>query len=131
MKITNVAYYTPEGRIVSVKQLPLIDVELNTAVGTESLVGVSNVDTQRHYVLNGDIAPRPDMGLLVSSFQVAPDTDWLVSGIPPGTIVNHPGGDVVVDDGVLEWSTPAPGKYFFRFVNFPYEDAEVSVEVTA
>jgi hypothetical protein len=80
-------------------------------------------DLNAHYVLAGELAPRPVMGLSVSQ------NPFTVTGIPVGTEVTYPGGTIVVDDGFIEWDSEEPGNYRFWFQNFPYQEEEIYAEI--
>lgn len=77
-----------------------------------------------HYVLNGEILPRPHLNLQVTQ------NPFRVEAIPPGTLVTFPGGEVEVNDGFIEWSSVEPGEYVFRFENPPYFEETVIAHIT-
>jgi len=72
-------------------------------------------------VLAGAVVPRPPLPV-IGPAPVAIGEYLEFSGIPPGTLVKYPGGELIVDDGFLEWAALEPGEYEFRFENFPYQE---------
>lgn len=91
------------------------------------------------YVLNGEPASRPSMGLIYkvdetpvenSGFiSLTPNAILRVENIPTGSVVTHATGELVVDDGYIEWSAVMPGSYSFRITNFPLQEIELNAIV--
>ena len=91
----------------------------------------ADVTDETHYYDGQDYVLRPTFSLSVSALSVPVSTTVTISNIPTGTLVIHPGGSLVVDDGFVDWSALEPGDYEFKFQNFPYIEEAVSVTVTA
>jgi hypothetical protein len=68
------------------------------------------------YAPLGVIQQRPVMPLVVTQ------NPFTITGIPTGTLVKYPGGELIVDDGFIEWSSAVPGEFAFQLSCFPYRD---------
>lgn len=99
----------------------------NTPVGGGLVDGHWNSDT--YYVLEDIVVPRPSFNY--PDITVPVDTPASFSGIPVGTKVYHPDGELVVDDGELDWESDEEGVFELTFERFPYKTETVYVTVTA
>ncbi len=105
----------------------------------QSLIMDVEGNGRTQYILNGEISDRPKMSLLIevdgSETELAERTNIKVgellkiAGIPKGTTVFHPGGELTVDDGYIDWSAAETGEYHFRFANFPYQEEHIHAVV--
>jgi len=90
------------------------------------------VNGREFYIVNGEVQARPKMGLFYSHEPDEHDTVRLdvnemlrIDNIPVGTVVVHPQGETVVDDGFIEWSSVGLGSHSFRLEKFPYQEVNV------
>lgn len=97
--------------------------------GNYAQEGSANADTE--YILNSAVTPKPNLSLTASATTFTTAQIFSVSGIPAGSIVIHPGGSSVIDDGALEWSTVEPGNYQIEIKLFPYISEVFNLAVTA
>jgi len=74
---------------------------------------------------------RPDMNLNISATTINVNQTISITGIPEGTVLQYIGGQQVIDDGELEWSSNVAGAYLFILANFPYQERVVQIEVTS
>ena len=79
-------------------------------------------NAQSQYISQGEVLDRPKMGLVKGENTLFCGEDFVVSGIPAGTRVIYPGGEAIVDDGQIEWTSEEPGQHTLYFVNFPYQE---------
>lgn len=87
-------------------------------------------DSKTQYIVNGGIASRPSMEITYPA-SVAISETALITGIPEGATLIYPDGEVVVNDGVVEWSSLVTGTFQFSIELFPYISESFSIEVTA
>ncbi|MCW7551069.1 hypothetical protein NX722_28355 [Endozoicomonas gorgoniicola] len=122
-------YEVDSGRLEMIITAPRkedIDLQLTGRTGFRAYYGDVK-DGQ--YIVEGSPVLRPVMGLTVSSTELTIAKVLRVDNIPKGTKVFHPEGEVVVDDGFIEWYSVEPGTYLFRFENFPYMEEEINAVV--
>ncbi len=105
--------------------LPLQASEGQTVVQVDSLV-----DDEREYFLKGVRRNRPEMPLQFNTPALEIEEVLRIDGIPAGTLATYPGGELVIDDGYLEWSSLTVGTFTFTFVNFPYQEVIVNAQVS-
>ncbi|UKJ76609.1 hypothetical protein [Azospirillum brasilense] len=79
--------------------------------------------------LTEEVRPRPVMQLSVDKTMIVSDGADIatITGIPSGTVLRVSCAGFVVDDGMLEFSSPHPGTHTLRFDAFPYQDTEVLI----
>lgn len=123
-----VVYLESTGEIVRSGMCAEVQLQTHHA-GERAMVTESLVDGANHYVQAGSIVERPEMALGYSEGAVQAGAAVAFTSVPAGSVVRFAGERVVVDDGVLEWSSAEPGRYELRFSCFPYRDAVISVEV--
>jgi hypothetical protein len=114
-------FYEPStGRVMGAIRGTEDDVGLNLQAGWETAEGLADRSTQ--YVVNGEIVPRPAMPVTQNG---------LTLSVPPGTeffVAGPANAHGVAVDGELSFEFVEPGEYRVRLVNFPYRDAEVTLE---
>ncbi|WP_428398311.1 hypothetical protein [Marinobacter salarius] len=100
--------------------------------GDESLVPIYEPLTDASaYVLNGTVAERQPFPFNVDKTTLTADgvDETVISGIPAGTSVNWPDGQVDdITDGEVRFSVDLPGTYPLRFSAISYLDQEVTIE---
>lgn len=105
------------------------------AIHTGSGQGVidGHLDPDTEYVVDEDVAARPEMQLSYTATIVADMIDEaVIGGIPEGAMVFWPDGFVSIEtDGQVELSTDTPGQYRFLIQKFPYRDKEIIIEAVA
>lgn len=130
-----ILYYKPNGRITAMKDIQPWMIEENAQADDSWFEIPGYIDDYDKYVTTGvdgpEITTRPAMALTVSSTAVGINEDVTVSGVPTGTLVHHPDGSNTVNDGTLEWSSTLPGVHRLILENFPYQDEEITIEVTS
>ena len=91
---------------------------------TEELAGRNylegNANTATHYILDGEVTPRPAFPITVSPTSFTTDETFTITGIPFGAIVTTPDGNESIEDGELEWSVTLAGQYRIELNQFPY-----------
>jgi hypothetical protein len=115
-----VLYREADGMIEAYVQAPVDEAEPYLSDGTAFLAGKG--DGLTDYVLDGEITPRPGMPVAVVGLTVT---------VPPGTefeVLGPIPAHGVAVDGVLEFEFEEPGTYNVRFRQFPFLDAEVTLE---
>jgi len=114
--------YDPEtGVIKRSGYCPDRDVGLQAQDGEEMIEGSSDFRTQ--YVVSGEVVSRPPMPFYIDRDGVAIGGVATVTMLPVGTVVKVDGQDeVVVDDGVLEFTFDTAGEYQVEMKKFPYLD---------
>jgi hypothetical protein len=86
---------------------------------------LTNRDYLKCYVTpGGAIVECPKMALTVTQ------NPFTITGIPTGTLVTYPGGELIVDDGFIEWSSVVPGNFAFQLSCFPYQDEVIYATFT-
>ena len=126
-----VIYDQATGEISRYLSVPATSILSNVAEGEAYLETESFPNSLVEYVSEGVLTPRPTMSLVQSTAGLMTTETLTISGIPPGTLVQYPGGEVMVDDGYIDWSSASEGTFNFRFINFPYQEAVLNATVTA
>ena len=125
--IIGTIYIKESGEISRTVYVPTVDdLVIQCNDGESYLPGELSPD---HYIKDGEVVQRPTMDLTVSSTELEVDEVLRIENIPEGSKVFHPEGELIVDDGYIEWSSVEPGTYLFRFENFPYMEEEVNAVV--
>ena len=89
------------------------------------------IDIRAVYVAAGKIIERPAMVLDISpGTDLDVDEEITISGLPPETLVVYPGGEEVIYDGDISWSSSVAGNFTFVFKRLPWVEEEIYVEVT-
>lgn len=123
-------YYVVEdstGKILRTGTCGPSDFHLQAREGETAREGTANDALQ--YELDGVLTERPAMGVTQDKATVVINETVTFANIPPGTDVLYEDQQLRVDDGVLKWSASTPGIFGFRFVNFPYQQADFRIEV--
>ena len=102
------------GRIMNVGTCAEADLDIQQFGDFLLVEGEADLHRDYYDAEIGAATPRPAFELEVSQ------NPFRVGNIPPGTKVRYPGGEVIVDDGFIEWTAVEPGSYAFHFENFPY-----------
>jgi len=82
------------------------------------------------YYYNNGFIERPVMNLSISSNQIEEGETLTINGIPEGANITFVDGSIIVNDGVIEWSSDIAGKYLFYIDKFPYRNEVIEIEVT-
>lgn len=145
MKLGSI-YEKVTGRIVMTVVAPDQEgVEMQIA-GSDKLAILfdKEVDGRNFYILDGVVTDRPRMSLLVrkqsdsSCAEVTEDETQIIllqneqfriTNIPAKSVVRHPGGEALVNDGFVEWSAAERGSYEFEISNFPYREVKINAVV--
>lgn len=85
------------------------------------------VTSATHCFVEEEAVLRPEMPLAIPNSGTV-GQPYRVEGIPEGTTLHYPGGEVVVNDGYFEWSTVESGTYKFRLENFPYQEVKIDAD---
>ncbi len=133
MSKTVVYFDAVTGAVGSIKTIQANMVTANAKEGQSWKEVQENYDPAKIYVdIQADeIKDKPELPVTISSTQFSVDGQLDMTGVPAGTVFNHPDGSDVVDDGVIEWSTDEPGDYKFVLELFPYLEKEICCEVSA
>ncbi|WP_062269498.1 hypothetical protein [Endozoicomonas arenosclerae] len=105
------------------------DIELQLQVYPDASIVFKKVDAATQYIEAEEPKDRPLMNLQYEDHEIDVSEVLRVEGIPTGTTLYYPGGQVQVDDGYIEWSSIEEGSFYFRFINFPYMEAEINAIV--
>ncbi len=125
------AVYEPNtGRVARSGGCQEADLHLQASKGQTVVAVDSLVDDEREYFPNGVRRNRPEMPLQINTPELDIEEILRIDGIPAGTLVIHPSGERVIDDGYLEWSSLTAGTFTFTFVNFPYQEVIVNAQVS-
>ncbi|CAM3843938.1 hypothetical protein [Parendozoicomonas haliclonae] len=89
-------------------------------------VCLGEFDNGEKYIKAGEVLDRPTMGISIQKPTTVGE-DLVISGVPDNTLVFYPGGQAVIDDGVLEWTSEIPGTFRLTLTNFPYKEQIISV----
>ena len=86
-------------------------------------------DIESHYIVDGSITPRPELGITMSRANIAANgTDTCnISGIPEGATVTSNEFSITADGSDLEFATDIPGEHVLKISLWPYMDAEVTI----
>ncbi len=133
MALKNYVTYTPEGKIGIYGRTDEVTIPEMVRTNHEWIGGVGKAET--HYVDTSTTPPTlktklPFPGTQNKSQILADGIDeWIVTGLPVGSLVTWPDGVIsTIDDGSLEFTVDLPGTYTFKIDPFPYLEEEVSVE---
>jgi hypothetical protein len=102
------------GRIMNAGTCANADLAIQIFNGYLLVEGEANIFLDYYDVTVGTVFPRPTF-----EFRVSQDP-FRVENIPAGTLIRYPGGEIIVNDGFIEWTAIEPGSYAFHFENFPY-----------
>jgi hypothetical protein len=107
-------------------------VSLNTGVGETALIVDSISEPELYWVNAGVLTLRTPFPTVVAPLSVTMGTDIVVTGIPSGSTVIWPDGEVTVEtDGEVSCDTPYVGEYVFKFGHLHHLASEVTINVTA
>ncbi|WP_020209047.1 hypothetical protein [Gilvimarinus chinensis] len=129
----SVIYSNNSGEILEVCAPPLSSKDiarLEPGLGFIHVESIADDFLDGFYIDNDVPTPKALMSLSVSGPVVAGD-DWVVTGIPTGATVKYPGGEIVVNDGYVSWSSLEPGRYPFEIKSVPYITEVVYAEITS
>ena len=99
-------------------------------VNTNIIESETFLDIRAVYVAAGKIIERPTMELDISpGTNLAVDEEITISGLPPECLVVYPGGEEVIYDGDISWSSSVAGNFTFVFKRLPWVEEEIYVEV--
>lgn len=129
--IVNATYYTADGRVTCNKRIQDTMLAENAAPGEQWIVTDATVRHSDVYVEDGTLVAKTESPITVSSLSIDTVTDCLISGIPAGTLVRHPDGTDIVNDGALDWGCAVPGEYLLTFESIQHFKKEITIEVTA
>lgn len=87
-------------------------------------------DSMEVYIENGEPVDRPAMPWESGDVELVVGEVFRLDGIITGSLVHHPGGSLIVNDGFIEWSTITPGQYSIYVTNFPYKEVKFNAIVT-
>lgn len=124
--MTYYSVYDATGRILRSGYCPTTQMTIQAQSG-ESVID-SPGDDATQYVVDGAVVDRPTFSLQPNATELTPSQTFRVDNIPAGTSVKYPDGDVVIDDGFLEWTSAVEGIYSFTFRNFPYAEEIIYAE---
>jgi hypothetical protein len=122
--------YSNEGEILRTGVCQDSDLSLQAQVNETVMEGVA-LDHQ-DYIVDGVVTKRPSFDLQPSTLAVTVNQLLTINNIPLGTLVSHPDGQTIVDDGFISWSCAEPDRYpfTFTFTNFPYKPETLYATVT-
>ena len=128
---TSVIYYdNTTGQIVKAGGVQDSMIDANKPAGTTALTGeVADASTQ--YVSGGVVTARPEMSLSTLPTVIDVDEEFVVTGVPVGTVCHHVDGTTTINDGSLEWESDTAGVFTFRLLNFPHQEVTFHVKVEA
>lgn len=118
MKI--IIYQKSSGEIIRCVDAPWSTVPQQLQEGETYILG--NADDSLHYIDNYQVVARPDMNLNYENRDFTVNEIFRVEGIPEGCAVVFPNGEIVVDDGFIEWTSSVTGKFLFYLRAFPFKD---------
>ncbi|HEY0960911.1 MAG TPA: hypothetical protein VGE69_00965 [Pseudomonadales bacterium] len=128
------AVYDTSGAITKVLTVTAESLAGNLAPGEAAIEILLAVDPDTCFIdLSGDapsLEVRPVMPLTVGSMAFTIEESVTISGIPAGTLFQHPDGEDEIDDGFIEWGALEPGKYTLQLVKFPYVTERFYAEVS-
>lgn len=125
-----VVYDVADGRVLRSGFCSDADVELQPQGSNEAVaLAVGPVRFEEHFIVNGEVRPRPDMELRIDRGAVSIGEVASISGVPENCALAFGGETYHVSDGVVEWSSSLPGRYELLFACFPFRDETVVVEV--
>ena len=91
--------------------------ELQVGAGQGFVAGAYERSTW--YVVDGTPTPRPHHGLDPVALTVPAGQSVRIEGLRPGSVVRGPFGEVVVDDGYIEWACAESGSYALHISHWP------------
>lgn len=118
MIVYNVVYEEASGRVIKYGTCQIETLAAQAGDGQVSMkLDAPFVPDPPKYILDGEITERPTMPLV----EEANDGPLFhLTGIPVGTKVLFPDGEIIVDDGFIQWTSLVEGEYQFILTNFPY-----------
>lgn len=112
------------GRIMNVGTCAEADLDIQKFNDYLLVEGVADLFLDYYDLETNSLTRRPAFDFHVSQ------NPFRVENIPAGTLVKYPDGELIIDDGFLEWTAIEPGKYMFHFENFPYLSETVHAEIS-
>jgi hypothetical protein len=105
----------------------------NAQCGADELWIEGQWADSQFYVAGGVAVPRPALDAPEGWVIAADDIEAITVTAPAGTLVRMPdGSELVLEDGVLEWSTALAGEYRFEFEPpFPWRSHKMRVSAHA
>lgn len=125
-------YSTVDGRILQTLDYPAGMFPAPVSGDLAFVQGTANPVT--HYVTYQGLVARPTFNLQVNKFEIDADgvDEVTITNIPANTEVTWPDGErTIINNGIVEFAVDLAGTYTFRFINFPYQDQEISIEANA
>lgn len=120
-------YDNATGEIV--KSGSCVDSDLSLQSISGQSVAQGKFDDASEYYNGFDFVDRPKMSLTVSATIAEINEEIVISNIPEGTVVHYIDGSETVNDGIIEWSSVIAGMFTFIFVNFPYIEERLKIEI--
>ncbi|MGH1374430.1 MAG: hypothetical protein ACRBBW_20505 [Cellvibrionaceae bacterium] len=129
--IHGIKYNTASGEIVMAITVPtMADLLLQWVVGYEVLDLPEPLEnTADWYVVEGEIMPRPDMGIVGVQTSLEVNELMECTNIPEGVQLRYPGGEAVVAGGGFSWGAAEKGSYRFELTKFPYKEEVFDVVI--
>lgn len=126
MKI--IIYKKSTGEILRRCEVPWSALMAQLRDGETYILG--DADDSKFFIENYQVTPRPLMPIQVAKNEVMVGEPFRIEGIPSGCKVFYPNGNLVVDDGYIEWSSAVTGRFTFRLKCFPFREVSVYASVT-
>lgn len=114
-------------RVISAATLDAFNA--NIGVGESGLVTPGPVNPEEDYILGGVITPRPIAGVTQTTTTINTGQTVTFNNIPNPCTVLHPGGEDIITDGFLDWSSTEPGNFKFEFWAYPHKPETLYVTV--
>jgi hypothetical protein len=127
MKI--IIYQQSNGEILRCCDVPWAAVPAQLREGETYILGWADDSTE--YVFNYEVVPRPDMDLVINSFDLLTGEPLHISGIPEGAEVTCRAGNFIVNDGFVEWTSMVDGVFPVYINCFPYKGVKINASFTS
>ena len=130
--IHGVKYNEVTGEIeMSISVTDMDGLEIQAAAGYPVLETLERFDGAEFYVVNERVISRPKLtSLRVGPTSFTTEGHITVSGIPVGTTLYYPDGQLVITDGFFEWGAVDAGEYTLTLVHFPHLTETINAKVT-
>lgn len=130
--IHGIKYNEVTGEIImSISSSDHEGISIQAQDGCPTMETEARVNDAESYVVSGEVVTRPTMPLVINTTSFAVAEIINVTGIPVGTTLYYPGGELVIDDGYFEWSSVESGEFKFTLANFPHRLETINATVTA
>jgi hypothetical protein len=90
---------------------------------------INNVTDYYVDINSQEVVERLEMTLGYGPLEIEVDEEFMISGIPAGARLVHPGGEEIIEEGGVIWASETPGRFPLRIVRFPYKTEVLYVQV--